>query len=175
MTSRQAYFVWMLLDILCRIMISILTNNIALTFYMSPMRRDIFRWGRIFNFTFPQFILLNTRPVGFQQITIWPNMTKLEFELNYDTCLMDKRVRMGINVVQTVAAIFPYLCLERNPEAWSNTEGRLEGLLDRPDVCKLEQFEASRHRGRSGRESTSFEWLAGNRIFWLVNCAESSE
>jgi len=53
MTSRQAFFGWMLLNILYRIMISILTNNIALTFYMSPMRRDIFWWGRIFNFTFP--------------------------------------------------------------------------------------------------------------------------
>jgi hypothetical protein len=56
-------------------MVSILTPNIALTFYMSPMRRDIFGWGRIFNFTSPQSILLNPRPVGFQQITIWPNMT----------------------------------------------------------------------------------------------------
>jgi hypothetical protein len=77
MTGRQASFVWMLLYILCRIMISILTNNIAITFYMSPMRKDIFRRERIFNFTFPQSILLNPRPVGFQQITIWPNMTNL--------------------------------------------------------------------------------------------------
>jgi hypothetical protein len=41
MIGGQASFVRMLLDILCRIMISILTNNIVLTFYMSPMRRDI--------------------------------------------------------------------------------------------------------------------------------------
>jgi len=47
----------MLLDILCKIMVSILTNNIALTLYMSPMRRDIFCGGRISNFTFPQSIL----------------------------------------------------------------------------------------------------------------------
>jgi hypothetical protein len=66
MIGRQASFGWMLLDNLCRIMISILTNNIALTFYMSPMRRDIFRWGRIFNFTFPQSILLNPRHRGIQ-------------------------------------------------------------------------------------------------------------
>lgn len=77
MISRQASFIWMILDIRCRIMISILTNSIVLTFYMSPMRKDIFRWGRIFNFTFPQSILLNPRPVGFQQITIWPNITNL--------------------------------------------------------------------------------------------------
>jgi hypothetical protein len=34
---------------------------------------------------------------------------------------------------------------------WSNTEGRPDELLKRPDGCKLEQFEASRHRGRSGQ------------------------
>jgi hypothetical protein len=76
------------------------------------------------------------------------------------------------------------------------------------DVCKLEQFEASRHRApdgnprrlegwcfslmcvrtvchvirtvdtldswASGRYDTSSGRLAGNRIFWLANCAESS-
>jgi hypothetical protein len=43
MTGGQAFFVRMLLDILCGNMVSILTHNIALTFYMSPMRSDIFR------------------------------------------------------------------------------------------------------------------------------------
>jgi hypothetical protein len=33
--------------------------------------------------------------------------------------------------------------------SWSNTEWRPDVLLKRPDGCKLEQFEASRHRGRS--------------------------
>jgi hypothetical protein len=42
--------------------------------------------------------------------------------------------------------------LERNLEAWSNTECRPDVLLKRPDGCKLEQFEASRHRGRSRRK-----------------------
>jgi len=42
MTGGQTSFVGMLLDFLCRNMVSSLTNNIALTFYMSPMRRDIF-------------------------------------------------------------------------------------------------------------------------------------
>jgi hypothetical protein len=42
MTGGQASFVGMLLDFLFRNMVSILTNNITLTFYMSPMRRDIF-------------------------------------------------------------------------------------------------------------------------------------
>jgi hypothetical protein len=55
MTGGQASFVGMLLDFLCRNMVSILTNNIAL----------------------PQSILLNPRPVGFLQITIWPNMANL--------------------------------------------------------------------------------------------------
>jgi hypothetical protein len=43
MTSGQASFVGMLFDSLCRFKIGILTNNISLTFYMSPMQRDIFR------------------------------------------------------------------------------------------------------------------------------------
>jgi hypothetical protein len=42
MTGGQASFVRMLLDFLCRYMVSILSNNIALTFLMSPMKRDIF-------------------------------------------------------------------------------------------------------------------------------------
>jgi hypothetical protein len=43
MTGGQASFVRMLLHFLCKNMVSILTNNIALTFYMSLMRMDIFR------------------------------------------------------------------------------------------------------------------------------------
>jgi hypothetical protein len=43
MTGGQASFVRMLLDFLYRNMVSILPHNIALTFYMSPMRKDIFR------------------------------------------------------------------------------------------------------------------------------------
>jgi hypothetical protein len=35
MTGGQASFVGMLLDFFCRNMVSILTNNITLTFYMS--------------------------------------------------------------------------------------------------------------------------------------------
>jgi hypothetical protein len=42
MTGGQASFVRMLLDFFCRNMVSILTHNIAHTFYMSPIRRDIF-------------------------------------------------------------------------------------------------------------------------------------
>jgi hypothetical protein len=38
-----------------------------------------------------------------------------------------------------VAAIFPYLILERKFEARSITESRPDGLLSRPDGCKLEQ------------------------------------
>jgi hypothetical protein len=43
MTGGHASFVGMLFDNLCRFNVSILTNNIALTFYTSHMRRDIFR------------------------------------------------------------------------------------------------------------------------------------
>jgi hypothetical protein len=42
MIGGQTSFVGMLLDFLCINMVSIPTNNIALTFYMSPMRRDMF-------------------------------------------------------------------------------------------------------------------------------------
>jgi hypothetical protein len=41
-TGGQDSFGRMLLDFFCRNMVSILTHNIALTFYMSPMRRGIF-------------------------------------------------------------------------------------------------------------------------------------
>jgi hypothetical protein len=37
-------------------------------------------------------------------------------------------------------------------QASKNTGWFLDVLLKRPDGCKLEQFEASRHRGRSGRK-----------------------
>jgi len=106
---------------------------------------------------------VRTRRMGIQTVNLmqaisisgpcWLSSGRLD--LNCDTCLMDERIRTWIHVVHTVAAIFQYLCLKRNPEAWSNTEGRPNGLLNRPDVCKLEQFEASRHRGRSRQESTS--------------------
>jgi hypothetical protein len=42
MTGGQASFDGMLLDFLCKNMVSILTNKIVLTFYMSRMRRDMF-------------------------------------------------------------------------------------------------------------------------------------
>jgi hypothetical protein len=42
MTGGQASFVGMLFDFFCINMVSILTNNIAISFYMSPMQGDIF-------------------------------------------------------------------------------------------------------------------------------------
>lgn len=115
---------------------------------------------------------------------------RLNFEC--DTCLMDERGRTGIHIVRTVAAIFPYLCFGRKSHSWSNTECRPDVLLKRPDGWKLEQFEASRHRGRSGRKVpvvwtddaldswvskryiTSFGRLQRIRFFYLIDCAESS-
>jgi hypothetical protein len=55
---------------------------------------------------------------------------------------MDEHVRTGIHIVRTVVAIFPYLCFGKKSHSWSNTECRLDVLLKRPNVCKLEQFEA---------------------------------
>jgi len=65
---------------------------------------------------------------------------------------MDERVRMEIHIIRMVAAIFPYLCFGKKSHSWSNTEWLPNVLLKRLDGCKLEQFEASRHRGRSGRK-----------------------
>jgi hypothetical protein len=65
---------------------------------------------------------------------------------------MDERVQTGIHIVWTVAVIFTYLCFGKKSHSWSNIEWRLDVLLKRPDGCKLEQFEASRHRGRSGQK-----------------------
>jgi len=116
---------------------------------------------------------------------------RLDFECN--TCLMDERVRTWIHVIWTVAAIFPYLCFGRKAHSWSNTEWHPNVLLKHPDGCKLEQFEASRHRGRSERkvlvvwmDDTLDSWaskryitssgrLQGIHFFWLVDCAESSK
>jgi hypothetical protein len=77
MAGRQTSFVGMLLNSLCRFNINILANNNALTSLrcMSPMGRNIFRYGRLFNFNFLGSILLIPRSLGFQQITIWSNVT----------------------------------------------------------------------------------------------------
>jgi hypothetical protein len=72
----------------------------------------------------------------------------LDFECT--TCLTNERVQTRIHIARTVAAVFPYLCFGKKSHSWSNTEWRLDVLLKRPDSCKLEQFEASQHRGRSG-------------------------
>jgi hypothetical protein len=69
---------------------------------------------------------------------------------------MYKHVWMGIHIVRTVSAIFPYLCFGKRSHSWSNIECRPDVLLKSPNECKLEQFEASRHRGRSGRKVLVF-------------------
>jgi hypothetical protein len=79
-----------------------------------------------------------------------PSSGRLNFECT--TCLMNERIRTGIHIVRTVVAVFPYLCFGKKSQSWSNTEWRLDVLLKCPDRCKLEQFEASRHMGRSERK-----------------------
>jgi hypothetical protein len=66
-------------------------------------------------------------------------------------CLMKDSIRTRTHIDWTVAAIFPYLCFGKKSHIWSNTERCPDMLLRRPEGCNLEQFEASRHRGR-------FEW-----------------
>jgi hypothetical protein len=119
-----------------------------------------------------------------------PMCGRLNFECT--TCLTNERVRTGIHIVRTVAAIFPYLCFGKNSHSWSNIECRPDVLLKRPDGCNLEQFEASWHRERCGRKVlvvrtndaldswaseqyiTSSGRLQAIRFLWLVDSAESS-
>jgi hypothetical protein len=76
---------------------------------------------------------------------------------------MNERVRKGTHIVQTVAAIFPYLCFGKKSHSWLNTERHLDVLLKCSDGCNLEQLEASRHRGRFGRKvlvvQTNDAWI----------------
>jgi hypothetical protein len=58
-------------------------------------------------------------------------------DLNCNTCLKDERVRTRIHVVQTVAAIFPYLCFGK--KSWSLVEhwvssGRAAEMFGRLDL-----------------------------------------
>jgi hypothetical protein len=63
---------------------------------------------------------------------------------------MKENVQTGTHIVRTVAAVFPYLCFGKKSHSWLNTERCPDVLLRRPDGWNLEQFEASRHRRRSG-------------------------
>jgi len=56
---------------------------------------------------------------------------------------MKESVCTGTQIVRTVANVFTYLCFGTKSFSLSNTERRL-------DECKPEQFEGSRHKGRSG-------------------------
>jgi hypothetical protein len=115
---------------------------------------------------------------------------RLDFEC--DNCLMDEHVRSRIHIFLTIAVIFPYPCFGKKSNSLSNTECRPDVLLKHSDGCKLEQFEASRHRGRSGSKvfivrtddalekcasgqyimsSGQLQWI---QFFWLVDCAEFS-
>jgi hypothetical protein len=64
---------------------------------------------------------------------------------------------MGTHIVKTVAAFFPYLCFGTKSFSLLNTERHPTVLLRRPDGCNLDQFEASRHRGRC-RQKVLIVW-----------------
>jgi hypothetical protein len=66
------------------------------------------------------------------------------------TCLIKDSVQMETHIVRTIVAFFPYLCLAKKSFNLLNTKRRLDMLLRSPDGCKLEQFEGSWQRGRSG-------------------------
>jgi hypothetical protein len=98
-------------------------------------------------------------------------------DLNCDTCLMDEPVRTGIHVIRTVASIFPYLCLERNPEAWSNIKSWPDGMTHRPDRWSFGQLgvRTGRHVVRTAGREPNFLTCKLYKIFrkhfWI---AESS-
>jgi len=57
---------------------------------------------------------------------------------------------MGTNIIWMGAAVFTYLCSSKKSFNLSNTKRCLDVMLRSLDGCKLEQFEGSRHRVRSG-------------------------
>jgi hypothetical protein len=65
------------------------------------------------------------------------------------TCLIKDSVRTWTHIVRTIVTVFPYLCFGKKSFNLSNTKRCLDVLLRSTDGCKLEQFEGSRHRGRS--------------------------
>jgi hypothetical protein len=77
--------------------------------------------------------------------------------LNCDSCLMYERVRTGIHVVWTVASIFPYLNLERI-WSWSIIGRHPDGLLSRPDGCKLTQKLLDTVKGLDGNKRRLDGW-----------------
>jgi hypothetical protein len=84
------------------------------------------------------------------------------------------RIAFGRNnhVVQMVAAIFPYLCLEWKSFYLLNTERQPDVLLRRPNGCNLEHFEASRYIWESERKvlvvRTNVTWLTSVRTEYHV-------
>jgi hypothetical protein len=84
---------------------------------------------------------------------------RLDFEC--DTCLMDERVWTGIHNVQTVAAIFPYLCFGEKSRTCSNTECRPDVLLKRPKRCSSNLLDTE--EGPDGKFSSS-----GWKMLWTV-------
>jgi len=96
--------------------------------------------------------------------------TSKRLNLNCDSCIKEKRVRTGIHIVRTVAAIFSYMNLER---IWSLVE-YWEASERVAETSKRMQAgtEASRYSGGSRRKSTSSErmmlGLLGIQTVWHV-------
>jgi hypothetical protein len=95
-------------------------------------------------------------------------------------------------VVRTVAAVFPYLCFGKKSFYLSNTKRHPDVLLRCSDGCNREQFEASRHRGTSGRKVLVIrtddaltderpdgiprrsDRCKGTELYYFKSCTESS-
>jgi hypothetical protein len=69
---------------------------------------------------------------------------------------MDERVRTGIHIVRTVAAIFPYLCFGKKSHSWSNIECRPDVLLNvRTDASWSSLKLLNTEEGPDGKFSSS--------------------
>jgi hypothetical protein len=80
--------------------------------------------------------------------------------------------RRNNHVVQMVATVFPYLCLEMKSFYLWNTERCQDVLLSRPNGCNLEQFKASGYRWESGQKDlivrTDVAWRMSVRTEYHV-------
>jgi hypothetical protein len=91
--------------------------------------------------------------------------------LNYELALTSSVSRRESTSSGRLQHSFHIWFWKENLKLWSNTESRPEGLLKRPDGCKLEQLEASRYRGSSGRESTSSGTVG--HVVWTAEALDS--
>jgi hypothetical protein len=108
------------------------------------------------------------------------------------SCPIKDSARTGTHIFWLVATVFQYLCFGKKSFNLSNTERRPDMLLRCSDGCNREQFEASRHRGTSGRKVLVIrtddaltderpdgiprrsDRCKGTELYYFKSCTESS-